>query len=65
MHAKVALTSFVAFPFLFAGGAGWAEPPAVPEKVVLAIHGGAGVMARQKLAPDLEKAYRADLTRAL
>jgi beta-aspartyl-peptidase (threonine type) len=36
-----------------------------PAQVVLAIHGGAGVVPREKMTPELEKKYRADLERAL
>lgn len=35
------------------------------EQVVLAVHGGAGVMAREKMTPEREKAYRATLEEAL
>jgi beta-aspartyl-peptidase (threonine type) len=62
VNAKVALLSSLV---LLAGLAFAAEPAAAPEKVVLAIHGGAGVIERKKLTPELEKAYRDDLTRAL
>lgn len=31
----------------------------------LVIHGGAGVITREKLSPELETRYRADLARAL
>jgi L-asparaginase / beta-aspartyl-peptidase len=34
-------------------------------KVVLAIHGGAGVISKKTMTPDLEKKYRVDLERAL
>jgi beta-aspartyl-peptidase (threonine type) len=56
---------FLAFPILLAGTAARAEPPAAPENIVLAIHGGAGVIDRKKMTPELEKAYRDDLTLAL
>jgi beta-aspartyl-peptidase (threonine type) len=59
---KLALSSFL---ILLAGAAVRGEPPAAPENVVLAIHGGAGVIDRKKLTPEREKAYRDDLTRAL
>ena len=62
MNAKVALLSSVV---LVAGAAARAESPATAENVVLAIHGGAGVIDRKKMTPELEKAYRDDLTRAL
>lgn len=57
--------SFLALPVLLAGAAVWGEPAAAPENVVLAIHGGAGVIDRKRLTPEREKAYRDDLTRAL
>lgn len=41
------------------------DDPVPPVKVVLAIHGGAGVIAKDKMTPDREKAYRADLEKAL
>src|SRR5688572_703994 len=49
---------------------GWVRPardaaPAKGERVVLAVHGGAGVLPRKKMTPELEKAYRADLEAAL
>lgn len=34
-------------------------------KVILAVHGGAGVLSRQKMTAEREKKYRADLKRAL
>jgi len=36
-----------------------------PPKVVLAIHGGAGPLPKNKMTPELEKKYQADLERAL
>ena len=42
-----------------------ADPPTPPGKVVLAIHGGVGTMTRAELTPEVERAYRADLERAL
>ena len=62
MNAKVALVWSLV---LLAGSAVRAAPPAAPENVVLAIHGGAGVPERKKLTPEREKAVRDDLTRAL
>jgi beta-aspartyl-peptidase (threonine type) len=40
-------------------------PDDAPGKVVLAIHGGAGVRPRKEMTPELDKKYRADLKRAL
>lgn len=40
-------------------------PPLVVRKVILAVHGGAGVIAKQKMTLEREKLYRADLTQAL
>jgi beta-aspartyl-peptidase (threonine type) len=37
----------------------------MPGPVVLAIHGGAGVVPKEKMTPELEKKYRADLELAL
>jgi beta-aspartyl-peptidase (threonine type) len=54
-----------ALPVLLAGSVQAADPPAAPEKIVLAIHGGAGVISRKKLTPAVEKEYRDDLTQAL
>jgi beta-aspartyl-peptidase (threonine type) len=62
VNANVALLSSLV---LVAGAAARAEPPTAAENVVLAIHGGAGVIDRKKMTPELEKAYRDDLTRAL
>ncbi|HEX8202780.1 MAG TPA: isoaspartyl peptidase/L-asparaginase, partial [Isosphaeraceae bacterium] len=42
-----------------------ADPPPPAGKVVLAIHGGVGTMTRAELTPEVERAYRADLERAL
>jgi beta-aspartyl-peptidase (threonine type) len=41
------------------------EQPRVTEHVVLAIHGGAGAMPREQMAPEREKQYRAALESAL
>src|SRR5437764_1050608 len=41
------------------------SPVRAQEKVVLVIHGGAGVESRAQMTPELEKAYRTDLERAL
>jgi L-asparaginase / beta-aspartyl-peptidase len=57
----------------------WAEPspshnrppasvlaaPKDQPKAVLVIHGGAGVLSKEKMTPELEKQYREDLERAL
>src|SRR3954453_19425249 len=45
--------------------AGAAHPQAPPGKVVLAIHGGVGTLTKEDLTPEGERAYRADLERAL
>jgi beta-aspartyl-peptidase (threonine type) len=42
-----------------------ADSPRAPAKAVLVIHGGAGVMPAQKMTPEREKQYRADLEQAL
>jgi beta-aspartyl-peptidase (threonine type) len=49
---------------LFLAAAAQADAPR-PRQVVLAIHGGAGVVPREKLTPEFEKQYRADLETAL
>jgi beta-aspartyl-peptidase (threonine type) len=41
------------------------DPPTPPGKVVLAIHGGVGTLTHEELTPEVERAYRADLERAL
>jgi beta-aspartyl-peptidase (threonine type) len=52
----------LALPVLLACPVVRGEPP---EKVVLAIHGGAGAIPRRTLTPEREQAYRDDLTRGL
>jgi beta-aspartyl-peptidase (threonine type) len=42
-----------------------AEPPASSGVWTLAIHGGAGVIERGSLSPDLERAYRASMLTAM
>jgi len=42
-----------------------ADAPEAPAKVVLAIHGGAGPVPKQKMTPELEKKYREELEKAL
>ncbi len=42
-----------------------APPPAPPSPIALVIHGGAGVIERNALSPEDERAVRADLDRAL
>jgi beta-aspartyl-peptidase (threonine type) len=45
---------------------GQPEPaPPTARKVILAVHGGAGVLSKAKMTPEREKKYRADLERAL
>jgi beta-aspartyl-peptidase (threonine type) len=62
MHAlEFPLVSLLA---LVLAAAGRADVPR-PGQVVLAIHGGAGVVPREKMTPELEKKYRADLEQAL
>ena len=39
--------------------------PAMPPLHGLVLHGGAGVITREKLTPELEALYREDLGRAL
>jgi len=41
------------------------EPTLTPRPIALVIHGGAGVIDRDKLSPEKERAIRADLDRAL
>lgn len=41
------------------------DPAPAPGKVVLVIHGGAGVDPRDKMTPEREKLYRDDLEKAL
>lgn len=41
------------------------DTPSTGKPIALVIHGGAGTMSRQALTPDMEKAIRADLDRAL
>jgi beta-aspartyl-peptidase (threonine type) len=41
------------------------DPTLTPQPIALVIHGGAGVIDREKLDPERERAIRADLDRAL
>lgn len=55
---------------VFIGGAVSAQPQTPPvsaagRPIVLAIHGGGGVRDRAEMTPEIEAAYRADLTRSL
>lgn len=46
-------------------GPGSPDPTLTPQPIALVIHGGAGVIDREKLDPERERAIRADLDRAL
>jgi beta-aspartyl-peptidase (threonine type) len=50
---------------LLAAAAVRGDDPMPRSKVVLAIHGGAGVISRNELTPDRERAFRAALEQAL
>lgn len=43
----------------------WTDAAQDQPKVVLVIHGGAGVLPKEKMTPELEKQYREDLDSAL
>jgi beta-aspartyl-peptidase (threonine type) len=63
--ALVALASIVTLP-MAATAAPWAaEQPATPRRLAIAIHGGAGVIAREQLGADGGAAYRQGLEAAL
>src|SRR5262249_22302494 len=57
--------SLVATIVLFSVGTMTVDPAQPKTKVVLVIHGGAGALSKEKMTPELEKQYRADLENAL
>jgi beta-aspartyl-peptidase (threonine type) len=63
--ALVALASIVTLPMAATAAPSAAEQPATPRRLAIAIHGGAGVIAREQLGPDGGAAYRQGLEAAL
>lgn len=63
--ALVALASIVTLPMAATAAASAAEQPATPRRLAIAIHGGAGVIAREQLGADGGAAYRQGLEAAL
>lgn len=63
--ALVALASIVILPMAATAAASAAEQPATPRRLAIAIHGGAGVIAREQLGADGGAAYRQGLEAAL
>lgn len=63
--ALVALASIVTLPMAATAAPSAAEQPATPRRLAIAIHGGAGVIAREQLGADGGAAYRQGLEAAL
>jgi beta-aspartyl-peptidase (threonine type) len=63
--ALVALASIMTLPMAATAAPSAAEQPATPRRLAIAIHGGAGVIAREQLGPDGGAAYRQGLEAAL
>jgi beta-aspartyl-peptidase (threonine type) len=64
LFAIAAMTAHAQTPSSPSGSASPA-PTLTPQPIALVIHGGAGVIDRDKLPPEQERAIRADLDRAL
>jgi L-asparaginase / beta-aspartyl-peptidase len=63
--ALVALASIMTLPMAATAAPSAAEQPATPRRLAIAIHGGAGVIAREQLGADGGAAYRQGLEAAL
>jgi beta-aspartyl-peptidase (threonine type) len=63
--ALVALASIVTLPMAATAAPSAAEQPATPRRLAIAIHGGAGVIAREQLGADGGATYRQGLEAAL
>ena len=63
--ALVALASIVTLQMAATAAPSAAEQPATPRRLAIAIHGGAGVIAREQLGADGGAAYRQGLEAAL
>ena len=63
--ALVALASIMTLPMAATAAPSAAEQPATPSRLAIAIHGGAGVIAREQLGADGGAAYRQGLEAAL
>ena len=63
--ALVALASIMTLPMAATAAPAAAEQPATPRRLAIAIHGGAGVIAREQLGADGGAAYRQGLEAAL
>jgi beta-aspartyl-peptidase (threonine type) len=61
----VALASIVTLPMAATAAPSAAEQPATPRRLAIAIHGGAGVIAREQLGADGGATYRQGLEAAL
>lgn len=64
LFATVTLTATMT-AYAQAAGPASPDPTLTPQPIALVIHGGAGVIDREKLDPERERAIRADLDRAL
>jgi len=63
--ALVAMTSILTLSMAATAAPSAAEQPATPRRLAIAIHGGAGVIAREQLGADGGAAYRQGLEAAL
>ncbi|HTT43863.1 MAG TPA: isoaspartyl peptidase/L-asparaginase [Steroidobacteraceae bacterium] len=64
--SRLATPVSLCLALLLATGAAAAPPaPPPPPSIALAIHGGAGVIERERMTPDKEASYRAGLAAAL